>query len=108
MSVQIPAEVLADPVKLQEFIEAAQVALESAKETKKQECMEALEKTAREFGFELSELFGKARGKAKPKYRNPINTSQEWTGIGRQPQWFVDRINEGIAESAMLIENQNQ
>ena len=31
---------------------------------------------------------GKKRGKVAPKYRNPADPSQAWSGRGRQPRWF--------------------
>ena len=35
------------------------------------------------------------RAKAKIKYRNPVNTTETWTGRGRQPRWVVDYIDNG-------------
>jgi len=29
------------------------------------------------------------------KYRNPANAAQQWSGRGRQPQWFKDHIASG-------------
>ena len=44
-------------------------------------------------GFSVEELFGgrKGRGgKVAPKYRNPKDPSQTWTGRGRRPTWMVE------------------
>jgi DNA-binding protein H-NS len=46
-------------------------------------------------------LSGKAAGsklkgkKVAPKYRNPANKSETWTGRGRKPLWVVAAIKSG-------------
>ncbi len=58
--------------------------------------LEAAEKAARDHGFSLADLAGmggaKKRGAPKkvnpPKYRNPDNPDQTWTGKGRRPDWI--------------------
>jgi DNA-binding protein H-NS len=52
----------------------------------------ALEEMARKSGFTLGELFGrKGKGsKVAPKYRNPKDADQTWTGRGRRPNWLVE------------------
>jgi len=45
----------------------------------------------------------KKRGKVKPKYRNPKNPGETWSGRGRQPRWFVAAIKAGKKESSLLI-----
>ena len=55
-----------------------------------------LETRARELGFSLAELAGMAgaaakssRAAAQPKYRNPNNPEETWSGRGRQPRWLT-------------------
>ncbi len=55
-----------------------------------------LETRARELGFSLAELTGMAgtatkpsRAAAAPKYRNPNNHEETWSGRGRQPRWLT-------------------
>lgn len=54
-----------------------------------------LEARAKELGFTLAELLGTAPLKAKsrapvaPKYRNPDNPEETWTGRGRKPRWLA-------------------
>ena len=54
-----------------------------------------LEARAKELGFSLAELTGatSAKGKTRapiaPKYRNPKNSSETWTGRGRKPRWLA-------------------
>ena len=65
---------------------------------------------AKKNGFELHELIGapvaktaaktlskpkKKRGKVAPKYRNPADANQTWTGRGRQPHWVQNLEKTG-------------
>ena len=73
-------------------------------------------------GYTLAELFGsgtstprapaaagkakKARkplGKVAPKYRNPANPSETWTGRGKQPRWLAAKTSEGKSVEDFLI-----
>jgi DNA-binding protein H-NS len=47
---------------------------------------------AKEHGLSLDEVLGKARkgkGSVAPKYRDPKNPENTWTGRGRMPLWMV-------------------
>ncbi|MBY6059723.1 H-NS family nucleoid-associated regulatory protein [Leisingera daeponensis] len=59
----------------------------------------AAETAVAEFGFTLEEVWSKIgnrpKPKSPPKYRNPENPSQTWTGRGRKPQWIVEAIRNG-------------
>ena len=47
---------------------------------------------ARDHGLSLDEVLGKGRkgkGSAAPKYRDPKNPENTWTGRGRMPLWMV-------------------
>ncbi|HEY0232499.1 MAG TPA: H-NS histone family protein [Dokdonella sp.] len=46
---------------------------------------------------------GAPRGKVKPKYRNPADKSQVWSGRGRHPLWFDAAIKAGKTERSLLI-----
>jgi DNA-binding protein H-NS len=45
----------------------------------------------------------KARGSVPPKYRDPAEPSQTWSGRGRKPKWVLEREAEGRALESMLI-----
>lgn len=45
----------------------------------------------------------KKRGKAAPKYRNPADRSQVWSGRGRQPRWFKAALRKGRSERSLRI-----
>lgn len=40
---------------------------------------------------------------SKPKYRNPDNAAEIWTGKGKPPNWFKTAIEKGKDKEAMLI-----
>lgn len=47
---------------------------------------------AKEQGLSIQELFGRGRkgkGSVAPKYRDPKNPENTWTGRGRMPKWMV-------------------
>ena len=44
--------------------------------------------------------FGRSRGvrkgiKVAPKYRNPEDSSETWSGRGRRPRWLATKIGMG-------------
>lgn len=70
------------------------------------DALAAAEKAAREFGFSLNELTGSAGAKAErsaPKYRNPDNAEQTWSGRGRQPAWYKTAVASGTTPEMMEI-----
>ena len=83
----------------------------------KKKALAAIREKAREMGFTLSELTGangssaekkaagpkKPRAKVPPKYANPANKSQTWTGRGRHPAWVNDALASGKALDDLLI-----
>ncbi|WP_120632604.1 H-NS family nucleoid-associated regulatory protein [Ruegeria sp. EL01] len=58
----------------------------------------AAEAAAAEYGFSLDELLTvqkPAKTKAAPKYKNPENPEQTWSGRGRKPAWLADALTAG-------------
>lgn len=45
----------------------------------------------------------KPRGKVAPKYRNPKNSGETWTGRGRQPRWVAEAIEGGATLASLEI-----
>jgi len=72
---------------------------------KKKEALIAAQKAAQEFGFSLEEVLGgrKAGAKVAPRYRNPSNPDQTWTGRGRKPLWVVEALNSGKSLDDLAI-----
>lgn len=59
-------------------------------------------------GYSIEELFGgrgrkKQRRKAAPKFRNPANRSETWSGRGKRPRWFNAALAAGKKQKDLLI-----
>ncbi|WP_370639366.1 H-NS family nucleoid-associated regulatory protein [Cognatishimia sp. F0-27] len=83
-----------------DIIESAQKALRTVETRRRAEAKKAAEQAAKEFGFSLEEVLGGApkaskQTKGVPKYANPADKSQTWTGRGRKPQWVIDALENG-------------
>ncbi len=74
---------------------------------RKKEALAELEEKARAMGFSLAELTGAAptrkRSPAVPKYANPANKSDTWSGRGRKPRWFAAALAAGKKPESMSI-----
>lgn len=92
--------------QLEKLLTDVQKAIKSLEEKERKEAKKAAERAAAKFGFSLSELTDQpskrgGRGKSAPKnpgvpkYANPDDPSETWTGKGRQPQWFKDAVAAG-------------
>ena len=42
-----------------------------------------------------SKTAGRKLGKVAPKYRNPANPKETWTGRGKQPRWMAELTAKG-------------
>lgn len=113
MAFNLKAMTTKELTKLKKDVEKA---LKSAQDRARRDALKAVEKAAAEFGFSFDELSGKAkpkpakkapkkkaRAKAAPKYRNPSNPEQTWSGRGRQPLWFKQAVSGGTDPSALEI-----
>ena len=84
-------------------------AIASFEDRKKKQALAELEDKAREMGFSLAELTGavvvktRKRSPAVPKYANPANRSETWTGRGRKPLWVQAALNQGKSLESLLI-----
>lgn len=90
-------------------------------ETQKAEVLTKLKTLAMEAGYSLDDLLNESgggrrrkpvvevskqadgRAKVAPKYRNPANATETWTGRGKQPRWFVGALAQGLREADLLI-----
>lgn len=95
-------------------------AIEVKEAKEKKAAMAKVVAIARESGIDLAELVGSAprstrsaaatskttatvrkkkvgakRGKVPPKYRNPADAEQTWTGRGKQPVWVREHVANG-------------
>lgn len=73
-------------------------ALATVEERRRAEARAAAERAAREHGFSLDDVLAaqkKTGKKNPPKYRNPKNPVQTWSGRGRQPVWIKEALQDG-------------
>ena len=81
-----------------------------------------LTQLARAEGYSIAELFGtkdaagaprakvakatsagRKLGKVAPKYRNPANSRETWSGRGMQPRWLATEVRKGRKPEDFLI-----
>ncbi|ETX29941.1 H-NS family nucleoid-associated regulatory protein [Roseivivax isoporae] len=72
-------------------------ALKTIDARRKAEAKRAAETAAKEYGFSLDDLIGAdgKAGKGIPRYRNPADPAQTWTGRGRKPNWVIEALDAG-------------
>lgn len=83
-------------------------AIKHAEERERSAALQAAEEAAAKFGFSLEEIAATARnsakkGKAAPKYRNPENPEETWSGRGRKPHWVHAALTAGVDISELEI-----
>jgi DNA-binding protein H-NS len=94
--------------ELSELRDEIDAAMEIRHEEERQAIAEQIEELAYSAGFSSAkEVLGiRATRKSysvKPKYRNPWNPSETWTGRGRKPRWVVEALGEGHEMEEFLI-----
>lgn len=102
----------AELAKLRDDVDKA---LKNAEVRELRAARKAAEQAAGEYGYTLAQLAtaeppvktrgnkGKAAKPGKPKYRNPENPKQTWTGKGRRPAWFAAAIDAGKSAGDLEI-----
>ncbi|MBP0481453.1 H-NS family nucleoid-associated regulatory protein [Sagittula salina] len=91
--------------ELQKLINDAQKALKSVDARRMAEAKRAAEMAAKEYGFSLEDVVqssGKS-SKGAPKYVNPADASQTWTGRGRKPNWLIEAMQAGKSLDDMAL-----
>ena len=81
--------------------------------TKKQKVAAQVRKLAQDNCLDISDLMAadkakntkakNARGKVAPKYKNPENPAETWTGRGLKPLWVADALVGGKSLEDLLI-----
>lgn len=82
----------------------------------KKAALAAAEKAAKAHGYSLKDLSDvkpgrkaaapkkkDGRSKVAPKYRNPANANETWTGRGRKPKWVEAYLADGGELDKILI-----
>ncbi|VDC23218.1 H-NS histone family protein [Pseudogemmobacter humi] len=83
-------------------------AIATYEDRRRKEALVSLEEKVREMGFSsLAELTGgqvsRKRPAGGPKFANPANPSDTWSGRGRKPRWFSEALAAGKSEADMAI-----
>ena len=113
MEKKLPIDLYAMSSKeLQDLQNKVNEALKDAVTRERALARQAAEQAAAEFGFSLADVLGGQQGGARksdeksvspPKYRNPENSAQTWTGRGRKPGWFVEALAGGATPEDLEI-----
>lgn len=90
--------------------------LDSRKKHRVIEIRDMIRKAAEDLGMSQDELMSmmlngrhgnrRSRGKVAPKYRNPNNPSETWTGRGKRPRWIESAISSGLTLDDLVIKNE--
>jgi DNA-binding protein H-NS len=98
------------PKELKTLIANAESQMQEARTSQVQEVRKKIDALLAQAGLSLGDVYpvrgGKTgkRGTVAPKYRNPEDPSQTWTGRGKRPLWFAAAIRKrGVTAESLLI-----
>lgn len=100
------------PSELQALIKTAEAQMESARKNQVQEVRTRIDALLKGAGLSIDEVYPRRGGKGAkgakaavaPKYRNPENAAQTWSGRGKRPLWFSAALKKkGVTVESLLI-----
>ncbi|GLQ97625.1 H-NS histone family protein [Dyella mobilis] len=103
------------PKELQALITNAESHMQEARANQVHAVKEKIDAILHSSGLTLADIYGTqaktgkrgargGKGSVAPKYRNPENPSETWTGRGRSPLWFASAIKKrGVTAESLLI-----
>jgi DNA-binding protein H-NS len=101
------------PTELKALVADAQSQMQAAHANHVKEVREKIERLLKSSGLTLADVYPARGGKGAkgpksvvaPKYRNPANAAQTWSGRGKRPLWFVQALKKrGTTAESLLIE----
>ncbi len=100
-----------NPKQLNDLINKAEQRKVELEKEKVVKLRERIQKLIKDEGFTFEEVFGTRGGrrgrrttsKVAPKYRNPDDPAQTWSGRGKRPRWFNAALKAGKKEKDLLI-----
>jgi DNA-binding protein H-NS len=102
------------PKELHALIADAKSRVEGARSQQVKALRKTIEGMIKAEGLELAEVFpalgartkkSKRVGAGVPRYRNPANPTQTWTGFGKKPNWFIEAVRKrGVTAESLLID----
>lgn len=91
--------------QLEELVKAAKARMRGLRMQRLNELRREIRKTAEDLGMTIEQVVGLEKGtkssrrgaigKVAPKYQNPDNPAQTWTGRGQKPVWLRDMLAQG-------------
>lgn len=106
MSIDISNLSVADLEKLKGSIDQV---IASRRDSELTKLCTTIEEMVDESGFSLEEVLQRLQARPekkriiKPKYRNPANPEQTWSGRGRKPHWVEEWQSSGRSLDECLI-----
>ena len=100
--------------ELKHLTSEAEALIESKKEQELDAAYKQVLQIASDHGVSVEELMTRGGKSAKskssstrkpvaPRYRNPDNQQETWTGRGKQPRWLVAELEKGAKLDDFLI-----
>lgn len=96
--------------QLRELTEKAQVLIEKKKSAEIDDAFRQLLDVAASVNMTLDELIAHGQKTKRvvkrsvaPRYRNPNNLEQTWTGRGKKPRWVQDLLDQGKQLDELMI-----
>ena len=94
--------------ELKKLTDEAGALIESKKEQELDAAYDRITEIAASVGVTLDELVARgsktaSRKPVAPRYRNPENQQETWTGRGKQPRWLAAKLASGAKLDDFLI-----
>ena len=88
--------------QLTDLVDKAQSEMASRERQRRKDLRSEIERRITAEGYKMRDIFpelangagARQRRKIPPKFRNPQNPEQTWTGIGRSPKWVQAILDE--------------
>jgi DNA-binding protein H-NS len=96
--------------QLNDLISKAQLRQNELRKEKVGKLREKVHALIKAEGYTFEDIFGagvrvkrRGTGSVAPKYRNPADPEQTWSGRGKRPRWFSDALKAGKKEKDLAI-----
>ena len=104
MSINLEKMSLPDQIQLQKDLV---ISIKQKQKTERVALRKQMEELAQQSGFTFDEVASASKprktSKVAPKYANPDDKEQVWTGRGRRPKWVEAALADGKDLDDMLI-----
>jgi DNA-binding protein H-NS len=93
--------------ELKDMRSAVEKAIATYEERKRREALAEVEEFIRSKGLTMADVAHAAPSRKRtvsaPKYANPANPADTWTGRGRKPRWYAEAVAAGRKPEDMAI-----